>query len=145
VVIDFSSVPALFAALSFHAIVIRRKDAIRGQLAENKSRQCMLALSELSKSWPVGGWILQLFNNLLNRLTGREFGFGITNFTKTAESRGFITPGALYDQQHKNCNTSNGLDGNQFRRFTVNNQTDNNDAFAAYNGHFSMEQTIIPN
>jgi hypothetical protein len=55
--------------------MILRNDSVRAQLAENKARQCMLALSELSKSWPVGGWILQLFINLFKRLTGHEFGF----------------------------------------------------------------------
>ncbi|RTE70314.1 hypothetical protein BHE90_015293 [Fusarium euwallaceae] len=68
-------IPALFAALAIHAIVIRRRDPIRRQLAENRSRQCMLALSELSKSWPIGGWILRLFVSLMLRLTGRESGF----------------------------------------------------------------------
>ncbi|KAF4422863.1 Cutinase transcription factor 1 alpha [Colletotrichum fructicola] len=46
-------VPALFGALSMHTIEICRKDSIRRQLAENKSRQCLLALGELSKSWPA--------------------------------------------------------------------------------------------
>lgn len=48
----------------------------------------MLALSELSKSWPVGGWILQLFVNLLKRLTGRDFGFQVNaNSTKHDDTR----------------------------------------------------------
>ncbi|KAF6831229.1 cutinase transcription factor 1 alpha [Colletotrichum musicola] len=62
-------VPALFGALSIHTIVICRKDPIRRQLAENKSRQCLLALSELSKSWPVRIWISKSFVNLMTRLT----------------------------------------------------------------------------
>ncbi|KID81482.1 cutinase transcription factor 1 alpha [Metarhizium guizhouense ARSEF 977] len=65
-------VPALFAALAIHTIVIRRNIPIRRQLAENRARQCMLALSELSKSWPSGGWILRLFVGLMFRLTGSE-------------------------------------------------------------------------
>ena len=64
------SVPALFGALSIHTIVICQKDHIRRQLAENKSRQCMLALSELASSWPVNIWISKAFINLLRRLTG---------------------------------------------------------------------------
>ena len=32
----------------------------------------MLALSELSKSWPTGGWILRVFISLNNRLTGEN-------------------------------------------------------------------------
>ncbi|KAB8271054.1 hypothetical protein BDV30DRAFT_228412 [Aspergillus minisclerotigenes] len=62
-------VPALFSALSVHTIVICRKDPIRRQLAENKSRQCLLALSELAGSWPVKIWIAKAFLNLLRRLT----------------------------------------------------------------------------
>ncbi|GAB1201930.1 hypothetical protein APSETT445_000528 [Aspergillus pseudonomiae] len=62
-------VPALFSALSVHTIVICRKDPIRRQLAENKSRQCLLALSELASSWPVKIWIAKAFVNLLRRLT----------------------------------------------------------------------------
>lgn len=66
-----SSVPALFGALSIHTIVICRNDQIRRQLAENKSRQCMLALSQLAESWPVKIWISKAFVNLMRRLTGQ--------------------------------------------------------------------------
>ncbi|PIG80449.1 hypothetical protein AARAC_001684 [Aspergillus arachidicola] len=65
---NLHSVPALFSALSVHTIVICRKDPIRRQLAENKSRQCLLALSELAGSWPVKIWIAKAFLNLLRRL-----------------------------------------------------------------------------
>jgi hypothetical protein len=53
----------------------------------------MLALSELSKSWPVGGWILQLFVNLMKRLTGHDFGFQISaSSSEGANSReGLVT------------------------------------------------------
>jgi hypothetical protein len=53
----------------------------------------MLSLSELSKSWPVGGWILQLFVNLMKRLTGRDFGFQISaSSSEGANSReGLVT------------------------------------------------------
>ncbi|KAJ5112594.1 hypothetical protein N7532_000639 [Penicillium argentinense] len=64
-------VPALFSALSIHTIVICRKDSIQRQLAENKSRQCMLALSVIAKSWPVRIWISKAFVNLMKRLTGQ--------------------------------------------------------------------------
>lgn len=66
-------VPAFFAALGMHAIVIRRNDPVQCLLAKNRSRQCMLGLSELSKGWPVAGWILRLFISLMLRLTGRDF------------------------------------------------------------------------
>lgn len=65
--------PALFAACGMHAIMVRRKSAIHSQLAETRARQCMLALSELAKSWPVAGWILRLFVSLMTRLTGHLF------------------------------------------------------------------------
>lgn len=64
-------VPALFGALSIHTIVICRKDHIRQKLAENKSRQCLLALSELAKSWPARIWIANAFVDLMKRLTGQ--------------------------------------------------------------------------
>ncbi|XEU97693.1 hypothetical protein FSHL1_002979 [Fusarium sambucinum] len=64
-------IPAVFGALSIHTLVICRKDPIRRQLAGNKSRQCILALSELAKSWPISLWITKLFVNLLRRLTGQ--------------------------------------------------------------------------
>ncbi|KAJ5988015.1 hypothetical protein N7481_003225 [Penicillium waksmanii] len=65
-------VPAIFAALSIHSVAIRRKDPIRRQLAENRARQCMLAMSELARSWPVAGWILRLFINLMKKLTDQN-------------------------------------------------------------------------
>ncbi|KAF4345614.1 cutinase transcription factor 1 alpha [Fusarium beomiforme] len=64
-------VPAVFGALSIHTLVICRRDPIRRQLAGNKSRQCILALSELAKHWPVGLWIMRFFGNLMRRLTGQ--------------------------------------------------------------------------
>ncbi|BCR88967.1 fungal specific transcription factor domain-containing protein [Aspergillus chevalieri] len=69
-------VPALFGALSIHTIVICRcrKDPVRRQVAENKSRQCMLALSVLANSWPVRIWISKAFVNLMRRLTGQGSG-----------------------------------------------------------------------
>ena len=68
---DIFSIPAVFGALSIHTLVICRKDPIRRQLAGNKSRQCILALSELAKSWPIGLWITKFFVNLFRRLTGQ--------------------------------------------------------------------------
>ncbi|KAJ5183424.1 hypothetical protein N7492_001040 [Penicillium capsulatum] len=65
-------VPALFSALSIHTIVICRSNPVHRQLAENKSRQCMLALSVIAKSWPVRIWISRAFVNLMKRLTGQS-------------------------------------------------------------------------
>ncbi|PCD23202.1 hypothetical protein AU210_014725 [Fusarium oxysporum f. sp. radicis-cucumerinum] len=64
-------VPSLFSALSIHTLAISQKNAIHRQLAENKSRQCILALTELAKIWPVGMWVVKSFSNLLRRLLSR--------------------------------------------------------------------------
>ncbi|KAJ3548174.1 hypothetical protein NM208_g1137 [Fusarium decemcellulare] len=64
-------VPALFSALSIHTLTIGRNNTIHQQLAKNKSRQCILALSELAKTWPVGMWVVRSFSNLLRRLLSR--------------------------------------------------------------------------
>lgn len=45
-----------------------QKNPILRQLAENKSRQCTLALGELAKCWPVRMWIVKAFLNLMRRL-----------------------------------------------------------------------------
>ncbi|KAM5386412.1 hypothetical protein ACJZ2D_000375 [Fusarium nematophilum] len=82
-------VPALFGALSIHTLVICRKDPIHRQLAENKSRQCMLALSELAKSWPVGMWVVKSFLNLMKRLTSQ----GSTSGGSTLSVTSCITTG----------------------------------------------------
>ena len=39
------------------------------QLAENKSRQCLIALGEISQPWPVSIWISKAFHALMRRLT----------------------------------------------------------------------------
>lgn len=64
----FYRVPSLFSALSIHSLAMCRKDPILRQLAENKSRQCILALGELAKCWPVRMWIVKSFLNLMRRL-----------------------------------------------------------------------------
>ncbi|OHE91653.1 hypothetical protein CORC01_13043, partial [Colletotrichum orchidophilum] len=81
-------VPTLFGALSIHTIVICRKDPIRRQLAENKSRQCLLALSQLSKSWPVRLWISKSFVSLMRRLTGQG---SIVNVTSSIHDPNYRT------------------------------------------------------
>ncbi|KAJ0423512.1 fungal-specific transcription factor domain-containing protein [Aspergillus carlsbadensis] len=75
--------PALFGALSIHTIAICRKEPVRQKLAENKSRQCLLALSELSASWPVRIWFARGFLNLMRRLTGRGGSGAIVNVSSS--------------------------------------------------------------
>ncbi|KAL6229262.1 hypothetical protein BDW75DRAFT_249973 [Aspergillus navahoensis] len=78
-------VPALFGALSVHTLTLCCKDPIRQKLAENKSRQCLLALCELSGSWPVKIWFAKAFANLMRRLTGVEIGSVVNVPSSTAE------------------------------------------------------------
>ncbi|TAQ87449.1 hypothetical protein B7494_g4221 [Chlorociboria aeruginascens] len=61
-------IPSVFAALIMHLIIMRTSDHMQRKLAENHARLCMLSMSELQKSWPVGGWILRLFESLLKNL-----------------------------------------------------------------------------
>ncbi|KAH8898014.1 hypothetical protein GQ53DRAFT_712535 [Thozetella sp. PMI_491] len=75
-------VPSLFGALSIHTLVISRGNSLHRQLAENKSRQCILALTELAKSWPVGMWIVKAFLNLMQRLTSHGV-FGASKLSVT--------------------------------------------------------------
>ncbi|KAI9871346.1 MAG: hypothetical protein M1830_003011 [Pleopsidium flavum] len=64
-------VPSLFAALSIHIISIQRSDHVLRKLTEHRARLCMLGLSELQRSWPVGGWILQLFVRIMEKLAAQ--------------------------------------------------------------------------
>ena len=52
ILISLASVPALFGVLAIYTIVIfrNRDDLMQRQLAENKLKQCLLALSEVSKT-----------------------------------------------------------------------------------------------
>ncbi|KAL5416895.1 hypothetical protein PMIN04_007958 [Paraphaeosphaeria minitans] len=63
------AVLSLFGALAMQTIVICSPDNIQRQLAQNKSRQCLLAFGELAKHWPVSMWIGKSFIDLLTRLT----------------------------------------------------------------------------
>ncbi|KAE8376631.1 hypothetical protein BDV26DRAFT_282527 [Aspergillus bertholletiae] len=103
-------VPSLFSALSVHTIVICRKDPIRRQLAENKSRQCLLALSELASSWPVKIWIAKAFVNLLRRLTVQGSASIINVSSSIANNRtlsGRSNPSGLH---HTHSPKQTGLD-----------------------------------
>ncbi|RDW89989.1 fungal specific transcription factor domain-containing protein [Aspergillus mulundensis] len=98
-------VPALFGALSVHTIVICRKNSIRQKLAENKSRQCLLALSELSNHWPVRIWFAKAFVNLMRRLTGR--GGSIVNVSSSIakNQRDLAAPGLPRISSHARSST----------------------------------------
>ncbi|RAH65213.1 uncharacterized protein BO66DRAFT_443203 [Aspergillus aculeatinus CBS 121060] len=92
-------VPALFGALLVHTFNICRRDPIRQRLAENKSRQCLLALSEPSRSWPVRIWFAKAFLNLLRRLIGQgsRQGGSIINVSSTIAGHSSPAPSASVD------------------------------------------------
>lgn len=91
-VLTLSSVPSLFGALSTHTLFICRGDSVRRQLAENKSRQCILALSELGKTWPVGMWIVKSFLSLMKRLIGQSPASGGPSLSVTSGLGSSQTP-----------------------------------------------------
>jgi hypothetical protein len=62
-----------------HAVVLRKRGLVQHQAAESHARLCLIALSQLQKSWPVCGWILRLFVSLLKRIAVDE-GEVITQF-----------------------------------------------------------------
>ncbi|KXH64204.1 hypothetical protein CSAL01_03867 [Colletotrichum salicis] len=101
-------VPTLFGALSIHTIVICRRDPIRRQLAENKSRQCLLALSQLSKSWPVRLWISKSFVSLMRRLTGQG---SIVNVTSSIHGPNYRTFAPQYVGEETNQTLLNSFHG----------------------------------
>ncbi|CAG9992132.1 unnamed protein product [Clonostachys byssicola] len=65
-------VPGLFSALSVYTLALDGRSNVHRKLVENKSRQCILALSELVKVWPVGMWLKMAFVNLLRRLVSQR-------------------------------------------------------------------------
>ena len=90
----------------------------------------MLALSELSKSWPVGGWILQLFVNLLRRLTGRDFGFQVTaNPAKQGNTRDIQETALQEDPSQRRISTLGDLRKDQPNGFGVQAEMTSNQQF----------------
>lgn len=54
-----------------HVYSICTSGTIGRELAENRARTCMLGLSSLQISWPVSGWILKLFLDIMERLKNK--------------------------------------------------------------------------
>lgn len=54
-----------------HVYTICKARAMHRELAENRAKVCMLGLSVLRESWPVGGWVYQLFVSIMLRLQSR--------------------------------------------------------------------------
>jgi hypothetical protein len=63
-----SSIPALFNSLAMHVYSICMSGSLGRELAENRARTCMLGLRSLQESWPVSGWILKLFSEIMEKL-----------------------------------------------------------------------------
>lgn len=61
-------IPSLFNSLSMHVYTLCTSGPVGRELAENRARICMLGLACLQESWPVSGWILKLFVDIIDRL-----------------------------------------------------------------------------
>ena len=68
------------------------------ELAENRCRTCILGLSVMQESWPVGGWVYRLFVSIMKRLKARSGSSTrddglVRHFTHVPSSRGpYQTP-----------------------------------------------------
>lgn len=51
-----------------HVLANCTSDAVGRELAETRAKICMLGLGALQKSWPVGGWVYQLWSSVMDRL-----------------------------------------------------------------------------
>ncbi|KAL7892224.1 fungal-specific transcription factor domain-containing protein [Trichoderma sp. SZMC 28014] len=74
------TIPALFNSLSMHVFSLCTSNSVGRELAENRARTCMLGLNCLQESWPVSGWILKLFVDIIERLRRM-----LTNRSKSGE------------------------------------------------------------
>lgn len=63
-----SRIAALFNALAVHVYTICTSRAIDRSLAETRAKVCMLGLSAMQNAWPVGGWVLKLFEMIMHKL-----------------------------------------------------------------------------
>ncbi|OAP59574.1 hypothetical protein AYL99_06872 [Fonsecaea erecta] len=62
------TITALFNALAVHVYSICTSQAANHDLAEMRAKVCMLGLASMQESWPVGGWVLKLFDRIMQRL-----------------------------------------------------------------------------
>lgn len=94
------TIPALFNSLSMHVFSLCTSGAIGRELAENRARTCMLGLTCLQESWPVSGWILKLFVDIIERLRRK-----LTNRNKSGELSMVTASPALGPSQQQKNNT----------------------------------------
>ncbi|KAJ4859687.1 fungal specific transcription factor domain-containing protein [Trichoderma breve] len=95
------TIPALFNSLSMHVFSLCTSGAIGRELAENRARTCMLGLTCLQESWPVSGWILKLFVDIIERLRRK-----LTNRNKSGELSMVTASPALGPSQQQKNNTN---------------------------------------
>lgn len=67
-------IPSLFNSLSMHVYTLCTSGPVGRELAENRARICTLGLACLQESWPVSGWILKLFVDIIDRLRRKHMG-----------------------------------------------------------------------
>ncbi|KAM0476102.1 hypothetical protein ACHAPX_006519 [Trichoderma viride] len=92
---ETARIPALFNSLSMHVFSLCSSGSVGRELAENRARTCMLGLNCLQESWPVSGWILKLFVDIIERLRRM-----LTIRSKSGElSRVTASPAPGYPQQ----------------------------------------------
>ncbi len=61
-------IPALYAAMSVFATIIRSDGSIVQRLAHIKYKVCIVALQEVEVLWPISRWILSAFADNVPRL-----------------------------------------------------------------------------
>ncbi|PYI01552.1 hypothetical protein BO78DRAFT_378858 [Aspergillus sclerotiicarbonarius CBS 121057] len=67
-VCQIHTIPALFNSLAMHVFSMCTSGNFGRDLAEIRAQVCMLGLTSLQESWPVSGWILKLFMDIMERL-----------------------------------------------------------------------------
>ncbi|OOF94208.1 hypothetical protein ASPCADRAFT_131769 [Aspergillus carbonarius ITEM 5010] len=67
-VCQIHTIPALFNSLAMHVFSMCTSRKYGRDLAEIRAQVCMLGLTSLQESWPVSGWILKLFMDIMERL-----------------------------------------------------------------------------
>ncbi|KAH8820229.1 fungal-specific transcription factor domain-containing protein [Xylogone sp. PMI_703] len=82
------TIPALFNSLAMHVYSMCTSGVIGRELAENRARTCMLGLSSLQESWPVSGWILKLFVDIMERLKSKLSNNSPLSANRISETQG---------------------------------------------------------
>lgn len=54
-----------------HLLVLLTSSGLGRELAANRWRTCMLGLSFMQSSWPVGGWVYRLFSRIMKTMEAK--------------------------------------------------------------------------